>query len=100
MCAQGREESRDVACLDFTLKAKLASHLLLLSHSLQKAPGAKHQSCLRQKEMLCVIEGPGLRGKSSDLREELVEFFLFCSHCHCSHAGLPLLLMRAMQQEA
>lgn len=51
---KGREENKDVAAsLDLTLKAKLASHLPPSSPSLQKAPGAKHQSCLRQKEILC-----------------------------------------------
>lgn len=77
---KGREEKQGCCCLSFILKAKLAGFLPISSPSLQKTPGAKHQSCLRQQLTLCVTEGPVLRGKKSWPKEELVEIFLFRSY--------------------
>lgn len=79
MCTREERKNKDVACLDFTLKAKLASLLPPSSSFLQKTAGAKHQSCLRQKEMLCVTEGPDLRGKNPDPKRSLWNIFFFCS---------------------
>lgn len=90
MCTREERKNKDVACLDFTLKAKLASLLPPSSSFLQKTAGAKHRSCLRQKEMLCVTEGPDLRGKNPDPKRSLWNFFFLVlqSWCYSRLAGL------------
>jgi len=100
VCTREERENKDVACLDFSLILKLAGCLPPSSPSLRKTPGAKHQSCLRQKEILCVTEGPDLKGKNPDPKRSLWNFFVLQPQCHCSHVGLPLLPQRATQQEA
>lgn len=102
MCTREERKNKDVACLDFTLKAKLASLLPPSSSFLQKTAGAKHRSCLRQKEMLCVTEGPDLRGKNPDPKRSLWNFFFFwfCSHGVTADLLVFPLPQRVTQKEA